>query len=104
MAKDRGYEVIGEKKLRALFNSAKTTRARTSEIAGALGEEIKTAIEKNHLHRKAFRAVLAEDRMEPEHLAEYYEQLDYYRDALGLVERAKSAPRFPDNVVELQEA
>jgi hypothetical protein len=40
------------------------------------------------------------DRMEPEKLAEFFDALDYYRDASGLNERAASAPRMDmgDNV------
>ncbi len=64
---------------------------------------IKTAVENNHLHRKAFRAAVAEDRMEAEKLAEYYEQLEYYRDVLGLADRAKNAPSLPMDATEAED-
>ena len=95
--KDKGEvrQVTSARKLRELLGSARSTASDISELSGGLGSEINTAVEKNHLHRKAFRAAVAEDRMEPEKLAEYYEQLDYYRDVLGLTERAKNAPKLP---------
>jgi hypothetical protein len=88
-------KVTSARKLKELLASARSAKNDISEIAGGLGSEIKAAVEKNHLHRKAFRAAIAEDRMEPEKLAEYYEQLDYYRDVLGLLERAQNAPKLP---------
>lgn len=86
--------MTGERKLKELLGIARSVKNDVSELAGKLGSAIANAVEKNHLHRKAFRAAVAEDRMEPEKLADYYDNLDYYRDVLGLTERAKSAPKF----------
>jgi hypothetical protein len=93
--KEAVRKVTSARKLKELLASARSAKNDISEIAGGFGSEIKAAVEKNHLHRKAFRAAIAEDRMEPEKLAEYYEQLDYYRDVLGLLERAQNAPKLP---------
>ncbi len=87
--------VTGVKTLKDLLGLARRTKEKTSELAGELGSAIRTAVENKHLHRKAFRSVIAEDRMEPDALADFYDAQDYYRDVLGLVERAKSAPRLP---------
>jgi hypothetical protein len=88
-------EHISENKLKSLLRDSRAAYRDTRSIAGTLGESIAQAVEHNHLHRKAFAAVRAEDRMEPDKLAEYYDTLELYRDMCGLTERAKSAPKFP---------
>ncbi len=85
---------IGVKALKDLVAMARSTKADVSELAGRFGEAVKNAVESKHLHRKAFRSVVAEDRMEPDALADFYDAQDYYRDVLGLNDRAKSAPRL----------
>jgi hypothetical protein len=85
---------IGVKALKDLLALARSTKADVSELAGTLGQAIANAVESKHLHRKAFRSVVAEDRMEPDALADFYDAQEYYRDVLGLNERARSAPRL----------
>jgi hypothetical protein len=85
---------IGVNALKDLVKLTRSTKNDVSEMAGRLGEAIANAVENKHLHRKAFRAVLAEDRMEPDKLADFYDAQDYYRDILGLIDRANSAPRL----------
>jgi hypothetical protein len=85
---------IGVKALKELVSLARSAKNDVSEISGRLGQAIANAVESKHLHRKAFRSVLAEDRMEPDALADFYDAQEFYRDALGLNERAKSAPRL----------
>jgi hypothetical protein len=87
-------EQINERKLKSLLGSARKTYKDTRSAAGTLGEQIRSAVEHDHLHAKAFRSVVAEDRMEPEKLAEFYDAQEFYRDILGLNERASSAPKF----------
>jgi len=84
----------GEKKLRSLMNAARSAYKDSLAISGAYGEKIANAVEHDHLHKKAWASVVAEDRMTPEKLAEFYDAQEYYRDVLGLNERAKSAPRL----------
>jgi hypothetical protein len=86
---------ISQRKLRELMSSARKAQNNISEISGGLGSEIKLAVEKNHLHRKAFRIIVQADRMEPEKLADFFDCLDHYRDISGLNERAASAERLP---------
>lgn len=81
--------------LQGLLKLARSTKNGVAELAGSLGAAIASAVENKHLHRKAFRSVIAEDRMEPAALADFYDAQDYYRDVLGLTERAKNAPRLP---------
>jgi hypothetical protein len=84
----------GVRKLRELMGMVRTVREEATERRIELTAALKIAVENNHLHKKAFAAVCAEDRMEPEKLADYYDHLEYYRDALGLNERAASAPKL----------
>jgi hypothetical protein len=84
-----------EKKLKYLMGRSRSTYKDQRALSGVLGQLIADAVEHDHLHRKAFSAVRAEDRMEPEKLAAYYDALEFYRDVLGLTERAESAPSFP---------
>ena len=86
--------ITPQKKLRELLASHRAAKNDIDEIAGGLGSEIKTAVEKNHLHRKAFRVVLQADRMEPEKLADFLDNLDHYLEISGLRARAASAPKF----------
>lgn len=85
---------IGKKKLEGLLRAHRNGAEDISTISGNLGKAVASAVENDHLHRKAFRAILAEDKMTPEKLAEYYDVLELYRDMSGLNERAKSAPRL----------
>lgn len=89
-----GFPATSGKKLKSLLASARSTQSDITELAGTLGEEIKTAIENNHLHRKAFNIVKGLDRMEPEKLRECWEHLEHYMEAAGLNERIASAPRL----------
>jgi hypothetical protein len=85
---------IGVKALKDLLALARSTKNDVAELAGSFGQAVANAVENKHLHRKAFRSVVAEDRMEPDALADFYDAQEFYRDALGLNERAKSAPRL----------
>ena len=82
------------KRLETLLKLARSTRRDQQSLAGTYGEKIAKAVEDEHLHPKAFSAAVKEDRMEPAELADYYDALDYYRDVLGLNERAESAPKL----------
>ena len=86
---------IGVRKLKVLAGSARAAYRDSRKISGAIGEQIRNAVEHDHLHKQAFSAVMREDRMEPAELADFYAAQDFYRDELGLIERAKSAPRLP---------
>lgn len=87
-------QMITPVKLKSLIKSARTAQKDIQEIAGGLGAEIKAAVESNHLHRKAFSVCKTADKMEPEKLAEFLDNLDYYLDVSGLRKRAESAQRL----------
>jgi hypothetical protein len=84
----------GVRKLKELLGIARSSRADISRIDSNYGSAVRSAVEKNHLHKRAWNMAVKEDRMEPPELAAYYDALDYYRDVLGLLERANSAPSF----------
>jgi hypothetical protein len=94
-AQSQGYKMIGAGKLKKLMAAAREGYQSARDIAESLGAEIKGAVDNDNLHRKAFSAVRAEDRMEPEKLAEYFAHRDLYEEILGLRKRAASAPRLP---------
>ncbi len=85
---------ISAKKLKSLLSSCRSAQQNINEISGGLGEEIKAAIEKNHLHRKAFNVVKMADRMEPEKLSEFMDHLDHYFEISGLNARAEQVERL----------
>lgn len=64
-------------------------------VRGTYGQAVADAVENKHLHKKAWSTAMREDKMEPEQLKLYYEHLDHYRDELGLIKRADSAPDLP---------
>lgn len=85
---------ISQQKLRSLMASNRRAKNDIAEIAGGLGSEIKTAVEKHHLHRKAFNVIKQGDRMEPEKLADFLDCLEHYLDISGLNERAAQVQRL----------
>lgn len=82
-------------KVRELARSFENTKESVSEISGRLGSALRTAAENNNLHLGAFRQAMKEKRMEPARLNDFYAHLDFYRDVLGLLDKAESAPRLP---------
>ena len=58
-------------------------------------EELAVAVEKKHVHKKALAQALKERKMNPGELHVFYAHLDHYRDKLGLLELAESAPPLP---------
>lgn len=95
---------ISESKLKSLMKSSRQAKNDISEIAGALGSEIKAAVENNHLHRKAFGVIKMADRMEPEKLADFLDSLALYLDMSGLNERASKVQRMAFGPGETEES
>ncbi len=91
---------IAPKKLKALLKTSNEAFKNTREIAGELGQKIAEAVEKDHLHRKAFAILKGFDRMTPEKLSDVWETLNYYMDVSGLAERAKSALKMNFDAAE----
>jgi hypothetical protein len=88
-------KLISAPKLKSILSSTQKAKEDIAEITGPLGEEIKSAIEKHHLHRKAFNAIKSIYNAPPEKLREFKDHFDYYWEASGLEKKANSAPRLP---------
>lgn len=89
--------LISKNKLKSLLSSSQKAKEDCSEINGALGEEIKSAIEKNHLHRPAFNVIKRCYSWSPEKLREFWDHLNAYWEMSDLEKKADSAPRLPMN-------
>lgn len=85
---------ISERKLRELLSDNRTAQADIDEISGTMGSAVKQAVEKHHLHRRAFNIVKSLDRMEPEKLAECLDYVDDYLEKSGLRDRAAKVTRL----------
>lgn len=88
-------ELISKPKLKSLMNTVQKAKIDIAEINGATGQEVREAIEKKHLHRRAFNACKPLMKLTAEHLAEFKDHFDYYWEALGLEAKAAGAPRLP---------
>jgi hypothetical protein len=85
---------ISQNGLKRLLKQARTTTADARSLAGQLGQAVASAVENDHLHRKAFNIVKGLDRMEPEKLADTLDCLDHYLDISGLRDRAAKVMRL----------
>lgn len=81
--------------LKSLALSADKMRKQIGHAREQWGEELSEAIEKKHVHKKALAQALKERNMEPGELHMFYAHLDHYRERLGLLELAESAPPLP---------
>lgn len=85
-------QLTPEKDISTLLKQCKSAGKQTAEINGSLREKIAYAVDKKHLHKKAFATVRSLDKMEAEDLAAFFDHFDHYCDVSGLRERAESAP------------
>lgn len=92
-----------EKVLTGLLTKCRSNSKKVGTMNGELREEIAYAVDNKHLHAKAFRAVRAQDKMEPEELQDYFAHRDQYEEATGQRARAAAAPPLPmdDKVVPI---
>lgn len=86
--------VIGQGKLRELMRMAKSVRTDTAEIRGEYGAAVKEAVDNHHLNRKVLRVLVDLERMSPENLKVFLEDLEHGLDISGLQQRADSVPAF----------
>lgn len=86
--------VISTGKLKKLISSHRSAIRDASQIAQALGAEIKDAVKNNHLHSRAFKMICSLDKMEPEELRLFMDNFEYYYDVGGLKKRADSVMRM----------
>lgn len=95
ISKKRGRFSIGERKLKALLSSKRKTTEAISELAGGLGSEVKTAVDKHYLNRKAFGWIAQIDRMEPEKAKMMVEDFLLYLDLSGINARIEKVQSLP---------
>ena len=87
-------QMIPAKKLRELLKTMATGRKQQVKLAGEVGSEIKTAIERYGCNRKVLAVIHKLDMMENEDIANFLDEFEYMLDASGIGKRAESAPRF----------
>jgi hypothetical protein len=81
--------------LKSLLKSGRTMKENVDELTTAHATEVREAVDKKFLHKKAFGTIKQLDRLSPEKLADFMEHFDHYFEASGLEERANSAQRLP---------
>lgn len=87
-------QVITQTKLVNLMKAKRGAAKDTGEINGRVGEMIASAVENQHLHRKAFGTIMQLDRMEPEKVADFLDNFHYYLDISGIQKRADSVMKM----------
>lgn len=81
--------------LKKLLKDSRELGNDVEKISEGYGLAVRAAVDKKHLHKKAYNTIRSLDRMTPEKLADFMEHFDYYFEASGLEERAKAAERLP---------
>lgn len=86
---------IGPRKLKDLVDAYDAAKAGKRRIGKSFSDLKRSQVEHEHLNGPAFDQAMKERDMEAPDLADYLDALEYYRDQLGILDRAKSAPRLP---------
>jgi len=81
-------KVIDEGSFKKLVKAVENAEADKNEAVGSIGSLVANAIEKKHLHKKAFSIYRGLKRLSDAHLALTLSHLDHYREIGGLDERA----------------
>lgn len=87
-------KMIPGKKLKELLRTMADGKRKQVQIAGNVGSEVKTAIERYGCNRKVLAVIHKLDMMENEDIADFLDEFNYMLDASGIEKRAESAPRF----------
>lgn len=80
--------------IKSLLKSGRALKENLDDLTSAHAAEVREAVDKKHLNKKAFQMIKSLDRMTPEKLAATMEAFDHYYEVSGLEARAESAPRF----------
>lgn len=80
--------------IKALLKSGRALKENLDDLTSAHSAEVREAVDKKHLNKKAFQMIKSLDRMTPEKLAATMEAFDHYYTVSGLEAREKSAPTF----------
>ena len=90
--KEVTYQLTSADVLQKLVRSLKSYDKQRDEIVASSREKLAYAVEKQHLHKGVFAVARRLDKMEPEQLALWLATFDHYVEALGIRQRAESAP------------
>ena len=90
-----GVTLIGERQLRSLLASDDNHKGKIDGVVGSLREEIKNAVDKQHLNKKAYAMLKTLHRMKDEALADLWPTLLVYMDMAGVMKRIESVERLP---------
>lgn len=86
---------IPPKKLKELLNNLDRAQEDIDELRGGMGGVMTAAVEKYHLDKKMIGWIRQLRRLSAEKLADKLAKFNYYLDASGLSDKAKSAQRLP---------
>ncbi len=84
----QAIKVIDESSFRKLVKALQNAVAEKDEAVATIGGLISSAVEKKHLHKKAFAMYRGIARLSDAHLATVLAHFDHYREIGGLDERA----------------
>lgn len=88
-------KVISEGKLTGLMRTCASLTQQGASLNGALREKIAYAVEHDYLDKQVFALIRRLDKMEPERLAIFLDNLEHYIDISGLGDRADSVQNLP---------
>lgn len=89
--------------LKRIIRDVQAVTADQNEVTGRKSAIIRDAVERNHLHKKAFAVVMQGLRMSPGHAAEFLAHFDHYRNVGGLDDHAASQEQMFEERPELTE-
>lgn len=92
---ERTTKITSGATIKSLLKSGRSLKEELDELTSAHSAEVREAVDKKHLHKKAFGMVKMLDRLSPEKLADTMEHFDAYFESSGLEDRANSAQRLP---------
>lgn len=96
-AKDgKAIQLITERQLKKLLKNAEDMKEAVDGLVGSHREEVKNAIEKQHLHKGAFADVKRLSKIKSnEALAMHWDTLLAYMEMSGLMKRIESVQSLP---------
>lgn len=88
--------LISAQALKSLLKADDNLKGKIDELTGELREEIGNAVEKKHLHKKAYATLKAISRIKSnEELSNYWHTLLAYMDMAGVMARIDSVSELP---------
>lgn len=94
-AAGQARKAISKQALNGLMRSCANFKADADSATGSMREKIAYAVEHNHLNKQVFALIRRLDKLEPEKLLTFLEDLELYLDFSGLNDRADSVGKLP---------